>query len=235
MFTMSQEERGLIPLQRTIKIRQTNARSKEPRQYYIAFGAGVPAAVRASAQEFTEMTPAQTTAELAHLARRIVDDDFCIVNGELDLRDVKAHFAATGQRNNLVLQLKDYSIFIVAKNAANQLGIALIHTVQRPVELARRQVFDPATMFNPTGFAIDLICATRAGRDLVNQVYRFGRRLFKQQFSGVFLESIGSARNFYINRANFTPLNPTILLQSMKDGPARGYIDRDHYNMHLPR
>jgi hypothetical protein len=64
-------------------------------------------------------------------------------------------------------------------------------------------------------------------------VHQLGRRLFAANFIGVYLESIGSARDFYINRARFTPLHPAVKLQSMKDGAATRYMDRDNYNMHL--
>ena len=232
LFTMTPEDRSRRKIAKpfrdwTARRRLRQQQQRQQLQFVVSFGPDVPQQVR------DLYMPANTEAELAVLARKIVEDDFCIVPGELDFNDIKAHFDWRGRRNDLLLRLKPYSILIVAKQGDEQRGIALVHMVQMPMELPRRQAFDPGTMFQPTGLAVDLICANRSGRDLIRVVHELGHRLFAANFIGVFLESIGSARDFYINRARFTPLNPAVKLQSMKDGAATRYIDRDNYNMRL--
>ncbi len=150
---------------------------------------------------------------------------------ELSLADIKGHFF-NDRRNGLTLRLKPYSIFILAKSGDQFVGFALVHPIQIPVELGRRERFNPATMFHPTGLSVDLICATQGGVDLIRNIHALGRRLFGARSIGVYLESIGAARRFYIDKAKFTPI-PVTKMQSLKEAPDR-YLNRDNYNMHLP-
>ena len=199
------------------------------RTFHIAFGDEVADDVRTMANDMKLMEEGERDVELAELARRIREDRFCLTT-DMDLAAIKARFDWKGRSQQP--KLNPHSIFIVAKEGKVQKGIAVLHMIQLPqTEEATgrpKRGASKAFVFNPTGLALDLLCAHQSGKDLVDKIQQTGEAYFGDDFVGTFTESIGSAMPFYA-KVGFEGISTTEL-QSLQ-GTKGNHLDTDRYNM----
>ena len=197
--------------------RGTRVRSKKRPVVKIALGAEV------AVDGYDRLTAQETRAALDHIHAEVMARRLCAAR-ELSLREIHAHFANLGTARAISYGLKPYSILIHVQGESG-FGFALVHKVQKVVVQGRRQRFE----FKPTGLAVDLICANKGVGSLVlDTVHAMGRKLFGDEFTGTYLESIGGARGFYLKNGFVAVDNR---LQSLKDNNP-DHVDRDYYNMH---
>jgi hypothetical protein len=196
--------------------RGSRVRSKK-RVVKIALGAEV------AVDGYDRLTAQETREVLDHIHTEVMARRLCAAR-ELSIREIHAHFANLGTARAISYGLKPYSILIHVQGE-NGFGFALVHKVQRVAVTSRRQRFE----FKPTGLAVDLICANKGFGSLVlNTAHAMGRKLFGDEFTGTYLESIGGARGFYLKNGFVAVDNR---LQSLKDNNP-DHVDRDYYNMH---